>query len=151
MTRHLGGDPIVEHVGWPVHLRRETAPVKPNRMAATLHAFDHKDVLLEHFFPLGSVARAQFGVGLGLGLVEVDVLNRALWSLGHEHNGNCVIAMNTEKDIRVGSDIFGGGVPFIAELVEIGKAFAVFAFELAVDIGALTREMARLFDVIVIL
>ena len=91
---HLGRDPIVEQMRWPIHRGRKPTPVKRDRVTTALHAFDDKDILGKDFFPLLRVACAQIGIGAVFGVIEVNMFNSLFRALRHQNDGKGVIAVN---------------------------------------------------------
>src|SRR6056297_2777282 len=151
MRLDLARDPIVEAMCGAVHHRREAPAVEMGGVTALLHALDDEDVLFEHGFPQLGVAHAQPLVAARHRIVEVNVLDGALWPLRLENDGKGVVAVHAQEDVGIGRDILGLLVPFRADILEIGEFLAVLVGELAVNHRALTGILAGFFDVVMVL
>jgi hypothetical protein len=114
------------------------------------HALDHENIFEEDLFPLLGIARAQVGIGVRAGVVDVDMFLRPFRAARHQNDGKGMVAVHTEQDVREGGDIFRRGIPRKAQPIEIRETVPVLVGQLTIDQRALTRVLARLFDMVVI-
>ena len=142
-------------MGWSIHGRAELAAIEMDRMAALLHPFHDENVFFENAIPKARIFLAQ-GRITGtcrclLGCVKQGhMLDRAILGDRLKHNAERMVALHTDQCIWVQCNVFTARFPFGAQVGKIREHLIALTFELAIDQCSLPREMARIFDVVVI-
>ena len=98
-----------------VHHGGKFAAIISVRMPATLHALDHINILGKDRAPHFGVGGAHLGEFLTahsvVGIIDLDLLMRSAGAVGKQQDGEGMVVMDTQQDIRKEGDIFGAGVP----------------------------------------
>ena len=133
MGLHLLGHPIVEIMGRAIHRRREFSAIKARAKPPALHPFDHKHILGKDALPEVSVVDAHSLVNSGFCIVDVNMFYCAVFACWIQYDRKGMIALRTQKHIRIGRDILGSVIPFFTDVGEIRKNLAGAGFELTID------------------
>ena len=113
MYCYFASDPVVITVSWLIHHRTKTSTIKRRGIATRLHALDHKDVLLEYFFPLFGVHRTIIGVCCVRRVVKMDMLNGLVICSRFQHDCIGMVTLHTQQYIGIDGDIFSALIPLL--------------------------------------
>ena len=125
MLCDLPSDPIVEAMGGAIHCGAKATTVKTGGVAALLHTFDDENVLFENITPLHRVLGTQGIVGLRGGIIKVDMFAGLFMGNGFEDDHECMVALHTQQDIGIESQVFTRFSLFFVEARKSRKSSSI--------------------------